>query len=276
MMVSANNAALLKRPKLALAWRSWQGQLIVCVLCSTWLTFASAQGSQEGQEGQEGQDRRGLQGTGDLPFLDLETPLRMNFEGSWEKDFRRSDSWQDELNRMMLIRQERAGNQRAGASSGGGPAISLGNINLNSSRRGSSVIDLARLAEFISRQTRLTIIQDRYQVRIEREGEAPLVCGVEHGSQEVFTSVHGSEVCSWENQRLLFVVTLPGGITITHRFTVSSDRELLQMVTGIRSKGSAPFNLRQAFNRYDAAPDQYNCIQTLSRGNVCSQRTELE
>jgi hypothetical protein len=273
MMVSAYNAALLKRPKLALAWRSWQGQLIVCVLCSTWLTFGSAQGSQEGQEGQ---DRRGLQGTGDLPFLDLETPLRMNFEGSWEKDFRRSDSWQDELNRMMLIRQERAGNQRAGASSGGGPAISIGNINLNSSRRSSSVIDLARLAEFISRQTRLTIIQDRYQIRIEREGEAPLVCGVEHGSQEVFTSVHGSEVCSWENQRLLFVVTLPGDITITHRFTVSSDRELLQMVTGIRSKGSAPFNLRQAFNRYEAAPDQYNCIQTLSRGNVCSQRTELE
>jgi hypothetical protein len=201
MIVSVNNAVLLNRPKPALAWRSWRGPLAVCFLCSTWLSFAFAQG------GQEDQDRRGLQGTGDLPFLDLETPLRMNFEGSWEKDFRRSDSWQDELNRMMQIRQERAGNQRSGASTGGGPAISIGNINLNSSRRGSSVIDLARLAEFISRQTRLTIIQDRYQVRIEREGEAPLVCGVEHGSQEVFTSVHGSEVCSWENQRLLFVVT---------------------------------------------------------------------
>lgn len=216
------------------------------------------------------------QGDDDLPFLDLETPLRMNFSGSWEKDFRRSDSWQDELNRMMRIRQEQANNQRSGARTGGGPAVSLGNINLNSGRRGSSVVDLARLAEYISRQNLLTIIQDRNQVRIEREGEAPLVCGVEDGSQEVFTSVHGSEVCGWEKQHLLFVITLPGDLTITHRFTVSSDRKLLQMVTGISSRGSAPFNLRQAFNRFDAPPDDFNCIQTLSRGNVCSKTSELE
>lgn len=247
-----------------------RGVLAVLVFSSMWLSTAYGQIGQSRQEGQR------PQGSGELPFLDLETPLRMDFSGSWEKDFRRSDSWQDELNRMMRIRQEQAGNQRAGARSGGGPAISIGNINLNSGRRGSSVVDLARLAEYISRQTRLTIIQDRYQVRIERDDEAPLVCGVDHGSQEVFTSVHGSEVCSWENQRLLFVVNLPGDLTITHRFTVSSDRQLLQMVTGIRSKGSAPFNLRQTFNRYDATPDQYNCVQTLSRGNVCSQRNELE
>lgn len=213
----------------------------------------------------------------ELPVLDLDSPVRMDFSGSWEKDFRRSDSWQDELNRMMRIRQERAGNQRAGNSSGGGPAVSLGNINLNSSRRrGASIVDLARLGEYISRQNTITIVQDRNQVRIEREGEAPLVCGVEHGSQEVFTSVHGSEVCGWENQHLLFVITLPDDLSITHRFTVSSDRELLQLVTSISSKGSAPFNLRQAFNRYDAPPDEFNCIQTLSRGNVCSQTSELE
>lgn len=216
------------------------------------------------------------QDEGELPFLDLETPLRMNFAGSWEKDFRRSDSWQDELNRMMRIRQERANTQRSGASTGGGPAVSLGNINLNSGRRGSSVVDLARLAEYISRQNLLTIVQDRNQVRIEREGEAPLVCGVEDGSQEVFTSVHGSEVCGWEEQHLLFVITLPDDLTITHRFTVSSDRRLLQMVTGISSRGSAPFNLRQAFNRFDAPADEFNCVQTLSRGNVCSQRSPLE
>lgn len=270
MMASIDNKVRPKRLRPTLAWISSRGLLAVLFLWSTWLSSAY---SQEAQGGQTGRDR---QGSGELPFLDLETPLRMNFSGSWEKDFRRSDSWQDELNRMMQTRQIQANNQRSGASSGGGPAISIGNINLGSRRRNSSVVDLARLAEYISRQALLTIVQDRYQVRIEREGEAPLICGVEHGSQEVFTSVHGSEVCSWENQRLLFVITLPGGITITHRFTVSSDRELLQMVTGIRNKGSTPFNLRQAFNRYEAGPDQYNCIQTLSRGNVCSQRTELE
>ncbi len=269
MIASIPSGARPKRLRPALAWKSIRGAFAVFFLLSFWLPFGYAQSS--GKTSGRGSE----QGSGDLPFLDLETPLRMNFSGSWEKDFRRSDSWQDELNRMMRLRQEQANNQRSGTRSGGGPAISIGNINLNSGRR-SSVVDLARLAEYISRQNLLTIVQDRYQVRIEREGEAPLVCGVDNGSQEVFTSVHGSEVCSWENQRLLFVITLPGDITITHRFTVSSDRELLQMVTGVRSKGSAPFNLRQAFNRYDAAPNQYKCIQTLSRGNVCSQETELE
>ena len=44
----------------------------------------------------------------DLPLLDLETPIRMNFAGNWEKDFARSDDWQDELSRRMSIRQETA------------------------------------------------------------------------------------------------------------------------------------------------------------------------
>ena len=37
----------------------------------------------------------------DLPILDLDTPIRMNFAGNWEKDFGRSDNWEDELNRRM-------------------------------------------------------------------------------------------------------------------------------------------------------------------------------
>ncbi|PCI75063.1 MAG: hypothetical protein COB20_13825, partial [SAR86 cluster bacterium] len=34
-----------------------------------------------------------------LPQLDLDLPLRLDFSGSWEKDFRRSDNWEDELSR---------------------------------------------------------------------------------------------------------------------------------------------------------------------------------
>lgn len=213
----------------------------------------------------------------DLPVLDLNSPMRLNFAGSWEKDFGRSDSWRDELTRMMRIRQEQAVSQRSGASSGGGPAVSIGNINLNSGgRRGTSIVDLARLAEYISRQTTMTIVQDRNQVRIERDGEAPLVCGIKDNAQNTFASAHGTEACGWQNQQLIFAITLPEDLLITHRFTVSSDRELLRMVTSVSSKNSAPFNLIQAFYRYDSPPDQYNCIQTLSRGNVCSQLTPLE
>jgi hypothetical protein len=217
-----------------------------------------------------------VQAQDDLPFLDLDTPLRLDFSGSWEKDFRRSDTWRDELNRMMRLRQEQAAGQRAGVSSGGGPAVSLGNINLNSSRRGTSIVDLARLAEYISRQTTMTIIQDRNQVRIERDGEAPLICSLDNGVQDTFASAHGKEVCVWDRTQLVFRVSLPDDLEITHRFSISTDRELLRMVTSIQSKRSAPFNLIQAFTRYDSPPDDFNCVQTLSRGKVCSKVTPLE
>jgi len=211
----------------------------------------------------------------DLPVLDLERPMRLDYSGSWEKDFGRSDTWQDELNRMLRIRQEQAARQQAGLPGGGGPAISVGNINVGSGRGGASIIDLARLAEYISRQTTMQIIQDREQIRIERRGEAPLICSLEAGPMATFSSTHGSEVCGWDQQQLVFRITLPDELVIIHRFSVAADRTQLRMVTSISSRGSAPFNLRQTFNRYEAPADEYNCVLTLSRGRVCSQVTPL-
>ena len=211
----------------------------------------------------------------DLPVLDLERPLRLDFSGSWEKDFARSDKWEDELGRMLRIRQEQAVRQQSGANAGGGPAVSLGNINLNSARRGASIIDLARLAEYISRQTTINIVQDRQQIRIERGGEAPLICSLEIGPASTFSSEHGSEVCGWDRQQLVFIITLPEELVIQHRFSVAADREELRLVTSIRSGGGAPFNLLQAFNRYDEPASSLDCVLTLSRGRVCSQTGEL-
>ncbi len=211
----------------------------------------------------------------DLPVLDLDTPLRMNFAGSWEKDFARSDSWEDELSRMMQVRQEQAAAQRSGVGLGG-PAVSVGNINMRSGRRGSSIVDLARLAEYVTRQSTLEIHQDRDQVRIERSGEAPLVCSLLDGPTETFSSAHGAEVCGWDLTQLVFRIMLPSDLVIVHRFSVSADNEQLRMLTSISSRGGTPFNLRQAFNRYEAPPDEFNCVITVSRGRVCSLRTPLE
>lgn len=210
----------------------------------------------------------------DLPVLDLNRPLRLDFSGSWEKDFGRSDKWEDELGRMMRIRQEQAVRQQSGVRTGG-PAVSLGNINLNSSSNGASIIDLARLAEYISRQTTMNIVQDRNQVRIERRGEAPLVCGLETGPISIFGSEHGREVCGWDNQQLVFIITLPDDLVIQHRLSVAADREELRMITSIRSGSGAPFNLQQTFMRFDDPAESFDCVLTLSRGRVCSQTGEL-
>lgn len=211
----------------------------------------------------------------DLPTLDLQRPMRLDFSGSWEKDFGRSDKWEDELNRMLRIRQEQATRQQAGLNGGGGPAVSLGNINVNSGRSGESIFDLARLAEYISRQTTMTITQNREEIRIERRGEAPLICSIDSGPIATFSSPHGSEVCGWDQQQLVFRITLPDNLQITHRFSVAADHTQLRMVTSVSSNGSAPFNLIQAFNHYQAPEEEFNCVLTLSRGRVCSRGTEL-
>ena len=211
-----------------------------------------------------------------LPLLDLNAPMRLNFAGSWEKDFARSDRWQDELNRQLQLRQQQAAQQRAGISSSPAPRVAVGNLRLNTGRRGSNLLQLAQLAEYINRQSTMEITQDRDAIRIERRGEAPLVCSLESGPMSTFSSPHGTEICGWEQQQLVFQITLPEELVIQHRFTVAADGNALRMVTSISSKGSAPFNLIQAFTRFEAGADNLNCVVTVSRGRVCSQRTPLE
>lgn len=214
-------------------------------------------------------------GQDSLPQLDLNLPLRLDFSGSWEKDFRRSDNWEDELSRTLRIRQESVARQQASPGSARGrsaPPISIGNVNLPRSRgRGANIVDLARLAEYISRHSTIDIIQTRDEIRIERNGEAALICGVEYDLQRTFANEHGVEVCGWDGQQLVFQINLPDDLIIMHRFTVSSNQSVLNLLTSIYSKGGEPFNLIQAFNKYQAPRDEFNCIQTLSRGQVCNQ-----
>ena len=210
-----------------------------------------------------------------LPQLDLDLPLRLDFSGSWEKDFRRSDNWEDELSRTLRIRQESTARQQSSPGSTrrrSTPPISIGNVNLPRSRgRGANIVDLARLAEYISRHSIIDIVQTRDEISIERSGEAALICGVEYKLQQTFANEHGVEVCGWEGQQLVFQIMLPDDLIIMHRFTVSSNQRVLNLLTSIFSKGGEPFNLIQAFNKYEAPRDEFNCIQTLSRGQVCSQ-----
>ena len=210
-----------------------------------------------------------------LTVLDLDQPLRLDFGGFWEKDYRRSDNWQDELTRKMRLRQEaaaRQGGNPGAAARVSVPPISIGNINLNGGRgRGASIVDLARLAEYISRQTTLRIDQTRDEIRIERRGESSLVCGTGWQVVQTFTSSYGVEACGWDGQQLVFQTMLPDDLIVVHRFSVSSDGLLLNLITSVISKGSESFDLRQAFNRYDAPRAEFDCEQTLSRGRVCSQ-----
>jgi len=211
-----------------------------------------------------------------LTVLDLNKPLRLDFSGSWEKDFRRSDNWRYELNRKMRMRQEAAQRQTSQSPRRNvvQPPISVGSINLpRSSGSTASVVELARLAEYVSRQTTLNITQTLDEIRITRRNDSTLVCGLGYEVIQTFANEFGVEACGWDQQQLVFQTTLPGELSIVHRFNVSSNRKELNLIITINSRNRESFSLVQAFTRYDAPAPDIQCDQTLSRGRVCS-RTE--
>ena len=211
-----------------------------------------------------GADEPGIQEVVPEAPVAAPAPLRPRFEGAWQKDFSRSDQWDDELNRVIDQMNRDAQRQSQGSSTG----VSIGGRSIRR-RGGSSVVVLAQLAEYISRQTTIRIRQSAVEVRIERDGDADLVCSTLGNYNETFTSEYGYEECGWDAHQLIFRIMLPEGVEILHRFSVSGDREELNMATSI-SNGGMPFNLRQFFWRYEAPSENYNCIETLSRGNSCS------
>ncbi|MGB4248664.1 MAG: hypothetical protein WBJ75_13175, partial [Pseudohongiellaceae bacterium] len=189
-------------------------------------------------------------------------PLRPDFSGSWEKDFARSDRWEEEVQRTIdQLNREAQMQQR-----GDGGAVSMNNPR----RRAGNVIANARLAELISRQTTMRITQTADEVRIERQGDAALVCSTANNVEDTFSSAHGTEYCGWDRLQLVFEIELSVGVLITHRFSVDTDGQTLSMLTTVADRNSVPFNLIQFYNKYDAPEDNYDCVQTLSRGLVCS------
>ena len=191
-------------------------------------------------------------------------PLRPDFSGSWEKDFARSDRWEEELQRTIdQINRELERAQGRGDAGG---------LGMSSPRRGAgNLIAHARLAEMITRQTTLRIVQNDSEVRIERQGDSALICSTAANADlDSFSSPHGSEYCGWDRQQLVFQISLTDGVLIEHRFSVDPGGESLSMMTRVGSRNSLSFNLITFYNAYDAPEDAIHCVQTLSRGRVCS------
>lgn len=190
-------------------------------------------------------------------------PLRPYFAGSWQKDFARSDKWEDEVQRV-IDQLNREMQRQQGRSDGGA-------VGMSGSRRGAgNLIAHARLAELITRQTTMRITQEGDEVRIERQGDAALTCSTLTDIEDTFSSAHGSELCGWDRLQLVFQIILAEGVLIEHRFSVDPSGEELSMLTSVSSRGSMPFNLMSFYTRYDAPGDGINCVQTLSRGLVCN------
>ncbi|NIS91401.1 MAG: hypothetical protein GTN98_15260 [Woeseiaceae bacterium] len=206
------------------------------------------------------------------PVLDTTNPsfegdMPVNFSGSWERDYARSQDVNGALNAMFQQRQrEVMQQQQANSMSRVGPVQSG-----LSQREVNAMIDLARLIEEITRPEVLTISQDAYEVRIARKDDFAMSCAFYDGVAQGTDSQYGAEVCSWEGDDLVSHLVLPGGLIISRRYTLSPDGNQLREITTAKSSATrSPLVLHRYYFKFEAPARAFNCVETLSMKRVCS------
>lgn len=209
-----------------------------------------------------------LQGCARAPVL----PTTVNtshadFTGSWELNFGRSDDVNHEL--AQLFRKLSASAQRQARS-----GVRTQNSGLITSRGAAqSVIDLARLAESITRTQVLEIQHNEDTIEVRREDDFSLVCGFYDNIAELSESTYGTELCGWDGHQLVFRIGLPEGLTVSHRMTVAPSKQQLHIATTVASSTApVPFTLNQFFDRFEEVESEFDCEYTLTRQKVCTPR----
>lgn len=192
-----------------------------------------------------------------------DTPVA-DFSGHWEVDYARSDSVQTQLNSTFRDIQRQAQRQRDAAERGvtyQGPPV--GDVD--------TILALAKMAELVTASDLLEVHQDVAAIRIDRENSFALVCDIEEG--QTSATQLGRETCWWDGQQLHFAIDLPEGLSIRHRFIRSADGALLAQRTRLSTRGTKrDFEVSRIFARFEPSNRGYQCINTLSRGRVCSTK----
>jgi hypothetical protein len=194
----------------------------------------------------------------------------VDFSGSWEMDYGRSDNVDDRLRSIYneLQRQaERRARKRGEVSNRG--ALTMGTPEGQSM---SAIVALARLADFITTSQVLTIEQSEIDITVEREDNFALGCTFIDDTPEPVINELGSELCGWDAHQLVFLISMPDGLRVNHRMTLAPDGQKLHIATTVSNGGYAhPFTLNRVYYRFDPLPPDYACKYTLSKGNVCSR-----
>jgi len=194
-----------------------------------------------------------------------EGAMPANFSGSWERDYSRSE----DVN-MVLRRLYYQLSRRAQQKSSMDPRMSNADVSI-SSRDLYSIQALARMAEMITRPDVLTVSQSENEISVARKDDFAMLCSFYDGVSKGTESIYGNEICGWDGEQLISHLTLPGGLAVTHRFTVAADGNNMRVVTTVASTTSRlPFTLQHFYSKFERPSSEFNCIETLSRKRVCS------
>ena len=185
-------------------------------------------------------------------------PMPADFSGYWARDYARSDN----INSVLQNAAYEIG-KRSGRTGPAGP--------MASERDMSRFMPLARLVELITRTDELTISQSEHEILVERRDDFSLMCAFFDGVAKPTDSAFGKEVCGWDEDRLISLHELPGGLRVIHQFQISENRQQLRVITTAASDTAPmPFTISHYYWRIQKAPGKFECIETLSMKRVCS------
>jgi len=213
----------------------------------------------------------GCSSTAELQERAAPRDLSVDFSGSWELNYSRSDNLNNKLESIYKDLRRQAERRARSGSSELSRRGSAGAASADVSRSMSTIVPLAQMADYITTSQVIEIEQSETDIFVDREDTFALTCNFSEYASEVVTDDLGSEWCGWDAHQMLFKVALPEGTSIRHRMTVAPDGQQLQITTTVyRDKGRS-FTLNRIYSRFEPVPPGFECEYTLSRGNVCSR-----
>lgn len=198
----------------------------------------------------------------DEQMMTIDGEMPADLSGSWERDYSRGDDVNQVL-RDIYYYLSRTSADRAYTARPGSVRPS--------SKEFESISALARLAELITRPQVLSISQNDQEITVDRKDDFSLLCAFYDGVARGTESDYGTEICGWDGEQLVSHLVLPDGLQVTHRFTVSEDRQQLRIVTTVSSSSArVPVTLSRFYKKFERLPPDFNCVETLSMKRVCS------
>ena len=185
--------------------------------------------------------------------------IPVDLSGSWERDY----SLGGDMNSQLQTAYRNLTGTQDLRNPNGGYGASAADID--------KLVALARFADEITRQDTLTILQNDYEISIERKDDYAMLCAFYDGLDKPTVNDYGMETCGWDGEQLVSSLVLPDGLIVSHRFVVSDDRMQLRVSTTISSSASrTPFTLHRFYRKFDRPESELNCVETLSMKRVCS------
>ena len=183
----------------------------------------------------------------------------IDFSGHWELDYQMSDFPSEKIRweytriraqvEKMIERSDRPINPAA--------------LNVE------SIVGLGRLTEKIAQATVLDVEQQDDYIVVNRNDDFALVCDFANAAPLV--SAVGAESCEWDEDQLVFNLTLPDGLRVSHRLSLAADRSRMNVATTVKVIGLPyPFTLNRVYQPFEPGEGMYQCEFTIATQTTCT------